>query len=526
MAKGNISPEQFGVGDSIADRYKIISILGKGGMGVVYKVSDSMISEVVALITLLPSLIQEQKQQVLTRFINEAKISLKLTHPNVIRVYDINKSDAFYYITMQYIEGFNLLEWFRGNRKKDTDQIIHILKKACSGLDYAHRKGTFHRDIKPSNIMLTKDGGVFIVDFGLAKLSDREGTITRLGGAGTPDYMAPEQRKGGTIDHRIDIFSMGVMSFQLLTGELPGRRKLASEINPELNHSVDDVLEKAINENPSERYGDIQSFMQDLENAISLKKGKNNLSSATTRIDIERDTAVSAARPKVRPASLKNMKRIPAGHFWMGSGEESKNNTEKPKHRLSLPTYHIDIFPVTNREYLRFVESTGHPEPLFIKNPEYGDPMQPVVGVSLYDALEYAKWINKRLLTEAEWEKAAKGEKNLTYPWGNKYANDMANVDYMLNRTSRVDQFPNGISSYGCFDMIGNVWEWCFDWYDEKYYTLSPPDNPNGPKNGKAKVIRGGAWDTIYLNARNAFRFFSDPSVKSNNIGFRCAGDE
>jgi iron(II)-dependent oxidoreductase len=230
--------------------------------------------------------------------------------------------------------------------------------------------------------------------------------------------------------------------------------------------------------------------------------------------------------PQTKPETIVDMSMVTAGQFWMGSSlDESKNESEKPRHRVFLGTYYIDKYPVTNQAYRRFLRETGHPQPLFWTDPQFNHPSHPVVGLSWYDALAYCNWANKRLPTEAEWEKAAKGEANFIYPWGNEFKPGMANVDAVLSHTSPVDQFFMGISPYGCLDMIGNVWEWCYDWFDEKFYTMSPANNPKGPENGKKKVIRGGGWDTISFNARNAFRFFADPASKSPNIGFRCVVD-
>jgi formylglycine-generating enzyme required for sulfatase activity/predicted Ser/Thr protein kinase len=531
---------KFNVGDVIDDRYEVVTILGEGGMGVVYKVSDNILSQVVALKTLLPAFVQHE--EALTRFINEVKVSLMLNHSNIIRVFDIRRTQDLYYMTMQYIEGFSLYDWLDENDKRDIGQVLEILKKICAGLEYAHRMGTFHRDIKPANIMMTKQGGVFLVDFGLAKLADGMGNITRLGGAGTPNYMAPEQKRGGEIDQRADIYAMGVMAFEMFTGELP-KLTMASQLNPKLNSKVDGVLTKSMASDPGERYGNILTFIEDLADALATRKvapggggatvleGATILEGATvlegaTMMEGAEAAPVQEARPKPPPESVIDMCMVPAGHFWMGSSlKEGKNETEKPRHRIFLSTYYIDKFLVTNQVYRQFIKDTGHPEPLFWADPQLNNPLQPVVGVSWHDAMAYVEWAKKRLPTEGEWEKAAKGEENLIYPWGNEYADGMANVDFTLGQTSQVEQFPSGKSSYGCFDMIGNVWEWCLDWYDERYYATSPSENPQGPGKGQKKVIRGAAWDTISFNARNAFRFFADPEVKSQNIGFRCVVD-
>ncbi|MBN1104095.1 MAG: serine/threonine protein kinase, partial [Deltaproteobacteria bacterium] len=259
----------FNVGDTIDDRYEVVDVLGEGGMGVVYKVKDNILSQVVALKTLLPAFVQHQ--EALIRFINEVKVSLMLNHPHIIRVYDIRKLEDIYYMTMQFIEGFSLYDWLEQHAARDVGEVLEILRKVCDGLDYAHRKGTFHRDIKPANIMMTKQREVFLVDFGLAKLADGMGNITRLGGAGTPNYMAPEQKRGGEIDQRADIYAVGVMAFEMLTGELP-KLTPASKLNPKLNGRVDEVLAKAMASDPAERYGSILDFMEDIQEGLLTKK--------------------------------------------------------------------------------------------------------------------------------------------------------------------------------------------------------------------------------------------------------------
>jgi formylglycine-generating enzyme required for sulfatase activity/predicted Ser/Thr protein kinase len=531
---------KFNEGDLIDDRYEVIKVLGEGGMGVVYKVKDNILAQVVALKTLLPAFVQHQ--EALIRFINEVKVSLMLNHPNIIRVYDIRRLEDIYYMTMQFIDGFSLYDWLEENPKRDIGEVLEILRKVCEGLDYAHHKGTFHRDIKPANIMMTLQKDVYLVDFGLAKLADGMGNITRLGGAGTPNYMAPEQKRGGEIDQRADIYAVGVMGFEMLTGELP-KLTPASKLNPKLNPSVDEILSKAMQSDPGQRYGSILNFFEDLREALLTKKvapkpasqtileggtvleGATQLEGATVA-GFATQVPAAEPRPKPKPESIVDMVMVPAGHFWMGSRvEESKNESEKPRHRVHLATYYIDKYLVTNQAYRRFVKETGHPEPSHWADPQFNHPLQPVVGISWHDAEAYVKWANKRLPTEAEWEKAARGPEGFSYPWGNQFAAGKANVDFMMNQTSQVGHFPGGASPYGCLDLIGNVWEWCADWFDEKYYSTSPPQNPTGPKKGQKKVIRGGAWDTISFNCRNAFRFFADPGAKALNIGFRCVVD-
>lgn len=239
-----------------------------------------------------------------------------------------------------------------------------------------------------------------------------------------------------------------------------------------------------------------------------------------------------------------NLILISAGTFTMGSDNRAAD--EKPIHKVFLEAYFIGKYEVTNAEYFEFwnsiqtdktntTENTQHHTPEdFIHIPHIGKwqdrakeyPNHPVVGVSWHDANAYAKWKGMRLPTEAEWEKAARGYTDRTWPWGNaleEYANTTSNEDGYPNRIAPVGSFKQGKSYYGAMDMAGNVWEWTSDWYSDVYYHNSPKQNPTGPKNGSWRVIRGGSWIDAIPRCSTTFRFHQYPNLKTSFIGFRVA---
>jgi formylglycine-generating enzyme required for sulfatase activity len=228
------------------------------------------------------------------------------------------------------------------------------------------------------------------------------------------------------------------------------------------------------------------------------------------------------------PAALKTedgaeMVLVPAGEFLMGS--EDRDN-EKPRHRVHLDAYYIDKVPVTNAHYERFVQATGRRAPLYGKYSEWNSSTQPVVGVSWYDAEAYCKWAGKRLPTEAEWEKGARGTDGRKYPWGDQWDPSRANAENKLGKTAPVGSYPGGASPYGALDMAGNVWQWVADWYAKDYYQGSPERNPTGPSSGTAKVLRGGSWQNSSGVLRSALRSDATPDYRDvtyGGIGFRCA---
>ena len=230
---------------------------------------------------------------------------------------------------------------------------------------------------------------------------------------------------------------------------------------------------------------------------------------------------------------------VPAGSFPMGvpAGARDGGRDEYPRHDVFVDIFAIDKFEVTNGRYLEFVQSTGHRVPQNPRNPTrnlwQGDSItdvlidRPVINVDWFDAEAYCRWAGKRLPTEAEWEKAAKGTSDRRFPWGDveptsKHLN--YNQRWMGEKTLMpVGSYEAGKSPYGLYDMAGNVWEWVNDWYDARYYEKSPKKNPKGPDTGTKKVIRGAGWQNETPTVRIFTRVESDPTVRNESTGFRCA---
>ena len=219
------------------------------------------------------------------------------------------------------------------------------------------------------------------------------------------------------------------------------------------------------------------------------------------------------------------MLEVPAGEFEMGDGEES----DCPKHRVKLGRYWIGIYCVTNGQYERFVRESGHGAPNNQKWNQEGLKNHPVVEVSWEDAVAYAKWAGCVLASEAQWEKAARGVKGLKYPWGSEWEEKRCrnSKNRGAEETCEVWKYGSGVSGYGTYNQSGNVWEWCQDWYGEKYYTEGAKENPTGPGTGSRRVFRGGGWRLDDPSCfRGARRFEDDPSGRRVGLGFRLARTE
>ena len=280
--------------------------------------------------------------------------------------------------------------------------------------------------------------------------------------------------------------------------------------------------------------------------------------------------------PVIRDRNGAEMVLIPAGDFWMGSDEAeidqflkacleangrgtpmsepecaSLGRLETPRHRVVLGAYYIDRYEVTNGLFEQFIKITryrttadadghswiwqqkdGRSQWLKVTRTSWRKPRgpeseaqanHPVVHVSWKDADAYCRWASKRLPTEAEWEKAARGTYERRYPWGQDWNASRANGEMSVEATTTVGAYPEGTSPYLADDMAGNVWEWTADWSDERYYEASPNQDPQGPSSGKRKVLRGGSWHQDQAFLRSAFRNSNQPENHADNLGFRCA---
>jgi formylglycine-generating enzyme required for sulfatase activity len=224
------------------------------------------------------------------------------------------------------------------------------------------------------------------------------------------------------------------------------------------------------------------------------------------------------------PSAPPGMVYVPAGEFIMGSDEGDSD--ERPVHTVYLDAFHIDRTEVANAQYQACVEAGACDAPsntTYYDNSNYAQ--HPVVHVSWNDADAYCRWAGKRLPTEAEWEKAARGTDGRRYPWGNSEPDcNKANYNDCVGLTTEVGSYPAGASLYGVLDMAGNVWEWVADWYDPGYYSQSPTRNPPGPDSGELRVLRGGSWyRSTPSGIRCALRYGADLVGWSSVIGFRCA---
>ncbi len=238
------------------ENLEILELLGHGGMGAVYKARQKNLDRIVALKILSPRLTNDPSFA--RRFVREARTLARLTHPNIVMVFEFGTIDELHYLLMEFVDGVDLRTAMREGRLT-ADQALPVVQQICQALQYAHDQGIVHRDIKPENILLGRQGSVKIADFGLAKLVQNDIGEQSLTGTlqvvGTRNYMAPEQIETPTrVDHRADIYSLGVVFYELLTGELPLGRFAAPSEKAHINARLDEVVMRALEKEPDRRY--------------------------------------------------------------------------------------------------------------------------------------------------------------------------------------------------------------------------------------------------------------------------------
>ncbi|MBA3238534.1 MAG: SUMF1/EgtB/PvdO family nonheme iron enzyme [Parachlamydiaceae bacterium] len=410
-------------------------------------------------------------------------------------------------------------------------------------------------------------------------------------------FLAPEQKRldlAHKVDEKADIFAFGVLAYYLLTGDFPeGNFDLPSVRRGDLKCDWDSLIEECLRPDPtrrpellipilggihklkpatqptvasvsmsapnvahtlpqafSERSLPLNPIKELVAEAAPLRPVINNTTLEIPQVDLNPgaifllDTGVKQYTPEIH--DTKNIKPlqtemvvINGGTFWRGSSDGSRD--EMPRHQISLPSFAIDKHPVTNEQFVRFLEVMGgekdsnHQDIIRLKDSrikrsggklsiESGYGKHPVVGVTWYGAVAYAKWVGKRLPTEAEWEVAARGgAENSFFSTGDDIEKTQANF-FSSDTIAVMSYAPN---SYGIFDMAGNVYEWCHDWYGYNYYetSIQEPESPLGPWQGVYRVLRGGCWKSLKEDLRCSRRHRNNPGTVNGTYGFRCAAD-
>ena len=273
FAGGRIPP-----GTLLGTRYEIVQMLGEGGMGAVYKAMDRELERMVALKIIRPELAIHE--EILARFKQELILARRITHKNVIRIFDLGDADGIKFITMEFIEGKDLNSLIKEKGRLSFEECAEIMAQVCTALEAAHSKGVVHRDLKPQNIMVDKNNRVTVMDFGIARTMEQGGMTNTGALIGTPDYMSPEQVMGEKVDARSDLFTMGIIFFQLLIGKLPysadtvqaamykrtrEASKIPRDVDPEVPALLSDITAKCMQLDPNLRYQSAAEMQRDIE---------------------------------------------------------------------------------------------------------------------------------------------------------------------------------------------------------------------------------------------------------------------
>jgi serine/threonine-protein kinase len=280
--RNSMMPTTFiNVAAALEGRFQILKELGRGGMGIVFQAHDKQLKEQVAIKILSPLLGQDP--EALERLKREVSAARRITHPNVIRIHDLTETGGLHYVSMEYFPGQNLKEYLHQTGALSLMQAYNIASQICDGVAAAHSQGVIHRDLKSQNVILNAAQRVKIIDFGLARTSQVEGMTVSGLILGTPEYMAPEQVTGKRVDERADVYSLGIILYELFTGRVPftGDSAIAvsfkqvkeeamppSKLNPQVNPELEKVILRALQKDPRLRYASVLELQSELRKAV------------------------------------------------------------------------------------------------------------------------------------------------------------------------------------------------------------------------------------------------------------------
>jgi serine/threonine protein kinase len=335
---------RLALGSIFAERYEILEELGKGGMGEVYRVKDEKLDEEMALKVLKPEIAADK--EIIERFKNELKLARKIGHRNVCRMYDLNEEKDTPFITMEYVKGEDLKSFIRKKERLKEKEVIALTKQVCEGLVEAHRLGIIHRDLKPQNIMIHKDGDTKIMDFGIARSVEAPGVTQSGVMIGTPDYISPEQAEGEEADQRSDIYALGVILYEMVTGGVPFKGDTAfsvalkhktklpqdpKKLNPDISENLSRLILICMEKERKRRYQTAEALLADLQNIEDgLPIG--------TKIRPRRETFFAALiRKKLFIPAVVVCLAIIAVAIWQLPPEKKAANAEEKRMLAVLP---------------------------------------------------------------------------------------------------------------------------------------------------------------------------------------------
>lgn len=553
--------------------YDVIKEIGRGGMAIVYMAVQKSLSRTVALKVIPINFSQDLEFS--ARFKHEALESAKLSHQNIITIYDTGEKQGYQYISMKYLSGRSLQQRIREKGNFNEDEFINVFSQLLDALHHAHAKGIIHRDIKSSNIIFDDKNKPIIMDFGISKSKQSSGLTIKGSFIGTLEYASPEQiESSDNIDHRADIYSIGIVGFEMLSGKVPFEGSINTVISKVLNEeprslksiatlnnpNLSKVIHKAISKKPSDRFNNADEFKHSLTN---LQKSNNNTKSSgnkkyinlilvlfivlsgliilgyysykNKRASHEQTLSTNPTDAPVNVNSLKKtgslkltdigleMVKISGNKFVMGN--EFGDTDESPSHKVTINDFFMAKTEVTESLWDYIMSDTR----TSIKKEQI-----PKTNISWDNVQIFLRKLNKktnlsfRLPTEEEWEYAAKGgiygtklKFPLTYS-GSTNPNQVAWFNENAGGAKHTVKAKKQ-NQLDLYDMSGNVWEWCNDSYSKTKYMKAGGNNQN---KSDEKVIRGGG----FLSSKADLRTSNRDSYKKHNandeIGFRIVASK
>ncbi|MDB4906151.1 MAG: hypothetical protein JWO05_935 [Gemmatimonadetes bacterium] len=546
------------LGAALGDGYEVQRALGEGGFAVVFLVRDLSLKRDLAVKVLSPDMISSRS--VLERFRREAETVAQLSHPNIVPLHFIGQQGDLLYLAMQCVDGGSIGDRAKAEGQLPVQDVTRVISEVAAALAHAHKRGVIHRDIKPANVLVDAESGrCLVTDFGIARV-EAAAQLTATGMMlGTPAYLSPEQVTGEQADHRVDIFALGVMAYELLAGRVPfdgatpmaammkrlaGPPEPLATIRADVPAQLDAVIARCLAADPAERFQSANDVIRALGGEAVTTGTRSTMSAPVARRPERRVAmliglaavvvlALGAAFYAVERAPKKGAVEqagsaaaivapfiaIGGGSYVMGSNRGPA--IAKPQHVVMVKPFQIERTEVTVGAYAAYVADRRVPAPWEGTAP---DSRLPVTRVTWAEADRYCGWKyprGGRLPTEEEWEAAARGAEARDYPYGSELDDSRTNTaSARRSAPAPVGSFRRGDTPEGLEDMSGNVWEWT-----STPMHAYPGAPPLADSLSRYRVIRGGAFDTSDSLATTWMRGYLSKSARPAdlpNTGFRC----